>query len=565
MRKEKFSIRKFTVGTASVLVGAALLAGGVNVDVNAASAEESNEVTSENDGGFVDQVLKVVKENANNELNKLSSLSENELATYKESVANAKDVAEVETILNEAVAKNAVNAEAEKEQKEALEAEQKAQELAEAKSAAIFEINAMDKFTDEERAEWVAAVEEQPTVERVDIVLGEAIKAHDNLPPKKDEVETLKYTVNIVIDDVETQTAKFEADSQEELDQQVLDFLAPFLEDGKLVYDHSDQTKADERTDYFSTKVEDVDYAAKLAETPFDTEEAAKEAAEDYLNDPTKNVKGHKGYEVKEFGGKYYVVLSFDENEAPEAPVEDEEDVEDVDYAEKLAGTAFDTEKEAIIAGYAYLQDKDKNKAGHTGFEVKEFGGKYYVILNFDGVAPALPVEPGETDKDVDYAEKLAGTAFDTEKDAILAGYDYLLNPDKNKAGHTGFSVQEFGGKYYVILNFDGVAPAVPLEPGKPGEDDKEDGKDPETKPGEGDKKPGEGDGKDDKKPGKEEGDKVAPGKDGKDGKDKKDGKKDGKKLPNTGEAQSGLLASAAALLGAAGLFLVGRRKKAEK
>ncbi len=86
---------------------------------------------------------------------------------------------------------------------------------------------------------------------------------------------------------------------------------------------------------------------------------------------------------------------------------------------------------------------------------------------------------------------------------------------NENYKYYNAVTIKEFGGKFYVELSFN--------ENDVEGDDNE--GKDPETKPGEDGKKP-------ETKP---------------------------------GEAQSGLLASAAALLGAAGLFLVGRRKKAEK
>ena len=495
MRKEKFSIRKFTVGTASVLVGAALLAGGVNADVNPVSAD-SVEVTdkaydSKEEAEAVAKTLGkgyTIEEFGGKFYIKLDF---NQPAPEVDQAAQALADAKAQAI--DAIVKAGVTADLYKEQIN--------------KAKTVEGVNAL-------RDEILAAVQNQKAQELADAKEA-AIKAIEEAgvtsPLYKDLINKAKTVegVNALRDEI------LKAAPQDE-----------------------------------------VDHAKVLAETAFDNEKDAILAGYAHLQNKDKNKAGHTGFEVKEFGGKYYVVLNFD-GVAPALPVEPGQPDEDVDHAEVLAKTPFDTKEAAEKAAEDYLNDPAKNVKGHKGYEVKEFGGKYYVVLSFnENVDPEAPGKDEDDAEDVDYAAQLAETAFDSKEAAEKAVKDYLNDPTKNVKGHKGYTIKEFGGKFYVELSFN--ENEKPEAPGKDEDDNK--GKDPETKPG----KDGEVDG---------EGEGQAPGKDGKDNnkdgkdkaKDKKDGKKDGKKLPNTGEAQSGLLASAAALLGAAGLFLVGRRKKAEK
>ena len=174
-----------------------------------------------------------------------------------------------------------------------------------------------------------------------------------------------------------------------------------------------------------------------ITEIPFDTEEDAHKEAKKHL----ETDKVNKSYKIiKGSDNKYYVELSTEEAEAPEAP---EAEVD-----------GYATKEEAEAAAKKALENDPINNA----FEVSQGAdGRYYYRLFVDSaVAPETPEKPEKPETPEKPEETvdplLAG--YKTAEDAIKAAEALLEKMPWNN----GYDIQQGAdGLFYIRLTTDGT------------------------------------------------------------------------------------------------------------
>lgn len=242
-----------------------------------------------------------------------------------------------------------------------------------------------------------------------------------------------------------------------------------------------------------------------ITEIPFDTEDDAHKAAKKHL----ETDKVNKSYKiVKGADNKYYVELSTEEAEAPEAP---EAEVD-----------GYATREEAEAAAKKALENDPINNA----FEVSQGAdGRYYYRLFVDSaVAPETPEKPAEP-KPEEPKPETPEKDLDTVKAEALARLELLKALTKAEVEHFTKAIlnaESANEVAAIIKEAEDVNFSVNLKPETPAK---------EVKPEEGKKEEA-----------------------------KKEDKKE--KLPETGEVSSFAIFGGAALSVLAGLGLVASKKE---
>lgn len=239
-----------------------------------------------------------------------------------------------------------------------------------------------------------------------------------------------------------------------------------------------------------------------ITNIPFDTEEKARKAAEEYLKSDKNEV--NKSYKiVKGADNKFYVELSTEAPETTEAP-----------QPEAPVKKGYKTKEEAEAAAKKALENDPINKS----FSVSQGADNlwYYVLSPVEVEKPADP-KPETPEKDLDTVKKEALARLDLLKALTKAEVEHFT-----KAILNAKSANEVAA---IIKEAEDVNFSVNLNPETPAK---------EVKPEEG-----------------KEGNKPA---------DKKEAKK--QELPETGEVSSFAIFGGAALSVLAGLGLVASKKE---
>ena len=207
--------------------------------------------------GKDEEALKTARENAIEEIKKLTDLSETEKDAFIQKVNEAVSEEAVQKVLADAKAKNEENKAAKEK-----EAEEKAK-LEEAKANAKKEINALTKLTDEEKAPFLKQVEDAETVDAINAALEAAKKANTEKQDPKPEDKLAEAKAN----------AKKEINALTKLTDEE---KAPFLkqvEDAKTV---ADVEKAVDSAKKANTEKQDPKPEDKLAEEKAKAEKEIK-------------------------------------------------------------------------------------------------------------------------------------------------------------------------------------------------------------------------------------------------------------------------------------------------